>query len=194
MQKEIFYQELFSGIKIDDSIVHGGNMKKQTGFTLLELMATIAIIAILSAVAVPNFMSWRTSKNLGAGAREILSAIQETRMIAIKNQIQTVITFDTDTGSYEAFIDDGMGSNDDDLDGILDKAKNGTREGDEAIIVSGRIPGDIRIINASFGGIGAQNRFDSRGMASANGNVTLANQSGESRKIIVLMSGSARIE
>lgn len=169
-------------------------MKKIAGFTLMELMVTIAVIAVLAAVAVPSFMSWRTNQRLGAGAREILSAIQETRMTAIRNQIQTVITFDTSTGSYVAFIDDGFGSNDDDLNGVLDDAKNGTREEGEVIIASGRLPPDIRITQASFGVLGAQNRFNSRGMASANGNVTLNNLGGESRQIIVLMSGSARIQ
>jgi type IV pilus assembly protein PilA len=36
-------------------------MKKQNGFTLMELMIVIAIIGILSAIAVPNFISYRNT-------------------------------------------------------------------------------------------------------------------------------------
>jgi len=61
------------------------------GFTLIELMVTISIAAILLGVAIPSFTSTITSNRLTTNANELVTALNLARSEAIKRGQQVTI-------------------------------------------------------------------------------------------------------
>lgn len=64
---------------------------KQSGFTLIELMITIAIVAVLTAVAIPSFSTMRDRNSVTTEANKLLSSILFARSEAIKRESPVVI-------------------------------------------------------------------------------------------------------
>ena len=60
---------------------------REKGFTLVEIMIVVAIIAILSAIAIPNFMAARSKSRANAckaNMRQIDSGLEQYAMDALK--------------------------------------------------------------------------------------------------------------
>ena len=59
-------------------------MKKDSGFTLVELMITLVVAAILVTVAIPNFRTLIQNNRLTTEINEFLTAVSITRSEAVK--------------------------------------------------------------------------------------------------------------
>lgn len=62
------------------------------GFTLLELMVTIAIVAILAAVGVPSFVSLIASQKLKTAASTLQASLNLTRAEALKRNANVTLS------------------------------------------------------------------------------------------------------
>lgn len=71
----------------------------QRGFTLIELMVTIAILAVLLGVGVPSFRSMIESSRLSAVSNDLLTGLQFARSEAIKRGILVVLCSTNDQDS-----------------------------------------------------------------------------------------------
>jgi type IV fimbrial biogenesis protein FimT len=81
----------------------------QSGFTLLELMITVAILAILAALALPSFQSVLEGRRLVGAAENLFADLQFARSESIKRN--EVIRFQVTTGANWCFgVDDDDGA------------------------------------------------------------------------------------
>ena len=80
-------------------------MKKNSGFTLMEMMIVIAIIGITAAIAIPNVISYLPKHRLNGGARDVYSAMQYARLKAVKERTPVSINFNPGANSFTVFDD-----------------------------------------------------------------------------------------
>ena len=67
------------------------NRLASLGFTLIELMVTLAIVVVLMAVATPSFISFQRNAELSAFANTLLSAVNTARSEAMKRGRHTMV-------------------------------------------------------------------------------------------------------
>jgi type IV fimbrial biogenesis protein FimT len=149
-------------------------MDRQSGFTLIEVAIVVAIVAIVSAIAIPNMIGSIANGRVNGAARDIIATIQKARIEAVKQNELVVVTFDPDgdgtmNSNYLAFVDDGRGG------GVAaDWIQNGT----EATVASNELPDGVTISNIPFGAGAGDTRFNSRAIPAFTGPITLTNTRG----------------
>lgn len=82
-------------------------MRKESGFTLGELMTVIAIIGIMAAIAIPNFMSMLPRNRLNSAVRGLYGDLQAAKLRAIRERLRCDVTFDEMGNTYTIFLQDG---------------------------------------------------------------------------------------
>lgn len=61
----------------------GKSVQKNKGFTLIELMVTIAVLGIIATIAAPSFNSLIRNQNLTKSTRDLYGLIMEARAQAV---------------------------------------------------------------------------------------------------------------
>jgi type IV fimbrial biogenesis protein FimT len=148
---------------------------KNAGFTVWEVVVVVGIIAILSAVAVPNLVGWRDRARIKGVFENLRGDLQWAKTRAVRDHNWVAVVFDV--GRYE--INDAAGatmrSRELSAGVVIDM-------GDSTIPVD---PSDVTRLRA---------RFDTRGRCPDDGLLVLNIPGGEQRQIRIYPLGQIRQE
>jgi prepilin-type N-terminal cleavage/methylation domain-containing protein len=148
---------------------------KNKGFTLVELMIAIAIMAILVAVSIPSFGRYLQSWRLNGETDQLASLMRSARSAAVSKHVNTVFVFDTTNDNYYYFEDaDGDGTKD------SDEYCTETIDLPPGIILRGHTLSQTKIL------------FGPKGNANESGTITLQNLQNKVRTIM-LFGGTGNI-
>ena len=67
--------------------------KRSPGFTIVELMVTVAVLAVLTALAVPSFHDFFDRGRVRGAADEVLSLVANARAEAVENDLDVALAF-----------------------------------------------------------------------------------------------------
>ncbi|MDO4769232.1 MAG: GspH/FimT family pseudopilin [Brachymonas sp.] len=82
--------------------------EKSKGFTLIELMVVLVIVAILAMIAIPNFRDFLRNSALVSSANQLVASIESSKGEALKrNKRVLIVPLGAGWGSgWRAFIDE----------------------------------------------------------------------------------------
>ena len=78
-------------------------MRKNSGFTIYELMVTIAIMALIAAITMPPYLKWFRTSRLRSAVSSFTVDLEMAKTEAIRKNNLVVIEFYS--GSYKIFVD-----------------------------------------------------------------------------------------
>ena len=145
-------------------------MRKDTGFSLIEVMVVMAIMAILSAIAIPGIIQWLPKHRVGTAARDVKSTLEFARSNAIKTNLIVTVIFDWDNERLT----------------VVDAGATTLR--------TRQMPGDVDLQDI---GLGTPVTFNGHGFSNgSSGGVVVVNTSNATlrRSITLTIGGTARIQ
>jgi len=80
----------------------GNKLQRSRGFTLIELVAVVALIGIALSVISLSFSKSLSSAQMQAASRDLVAALRYTRGQAIVKGKQTALDIDTQNNTYQA--------------------------------------------------------------------------------------------
>ncbi len=161
--------------------------RRQHGFTLIELMMTIAIATILLALGLPSMGSLVSSSESRAARQELWTALNVARAGAVTSRRRHVICPSTDHANCSGGLrwDHGWIV-------FLDNNENGVRDGNDALVSVGNAVRQGVVIASTVGRDRVGFRTDGSS-AGNNATFTICDRRGTSNATSLVVSNPGRI-
>ncbi len=154
---------------------------QKNGFTLLELMITLAVASILLSVGVPSFRGMMLDNRLVNEANQFVTAVNLARSAAVRYQRNATVCMTT---NYNAAVPTCGGSNNWGRGWIVwvDKDRDGATDANEIIAVHEPIAGSITMVSSAASAF----TYNARGFSTTGGdNISLCDdRSSETGRLI----------
>lgn len=158
--------------RLTQAILRQTSAHKFGGFSLLEAMIIIFLIAIVATIAAPNLIAWRNEAKLRAAADNLKGDLELAKLKAI--QINGLVAINFTASNYEVFEDSGTTTH--------------VRDSGEQLFTSRALPAGVSIDISKP----AEISFTGRGTADG-GTIHLLDSGGAKKQIIVSPVGRIRI-
>jgi len=80
-------------------------LKNRKGFTMTEVVVVLSLLGILTAIAIPSFISWLPRHRLQTSTRQIYDDLNLAKIRAVRANIDSCITFNVGNDNYTVFLD-----------------------------------------------------------------------------------------
>ncbi len=87
--------------------ISSAKSKQSSGFTLIEVLVTIIIVGILSAIAAPSWLGFVAKQRLNKANDSVLAALQEAQREAKKTKLSYSVSFRTDANIPQISVNAG---------------------------------------------------------------------------------------
>jgi type IV fimbrial biogenesis protein FimT len=169
-----------------------GRTQRQCGFTLLELMFTLTVLAVLVTLGMPSMQELLARNRLKTAAHALVGDLQWTRGEAIRRNLDLYLTIDTGTWCYGVSVIDDCDCRL--TDPRAAKACTLPTAGEPILkTVSGVDFPSVQVSSISFAGAPPQTRFEPRRATARPGSLTFKSENGPELRILLSMLGRVRV-